>query len=120
MVDVKTQIASRPQDPPAEHMRNKRRHRRLQILKAVRDERKGVRVVPTDDKLRGVLKHPNGTGFRAKGGIVWPDDNFTQRRLRDGSVKIEAKEKPEAKADATISKAEATNLSGRPRSQTPA
>jgi hypothetical protein len=101
MVDIKTTGLGpgTSQERAPEHMRNKRRHRRLQILKDARAEHGGIRVVPTDEKLRGVLKHPNGTKFRSKGSIEWPNDRFTQRRLRDGSVKIEAK-KQEAKAEA--------------------
>jgi hypothetical protein len=120
MVDVRSTVNRGPQEKAPEHMRNKRRQRRLQILKDTRAEHGGgLRIVPASEALRGVLKHPNGTKFRSKGSIEWPNDRFTQRRLRDGSVKIEAK-KQEAKADAPISKSEATNLSGRPRSQAPA
>jgi hypothetical protein len=58
----------------------------------------GIRVVPKDDVLRKLLKHPaNGVGFRPEGGIEWPNDRFTQRRLRDGDVMLEpegAQEEP--------------------------
>jgi hypothetical protein len=49
-----------------------------------------VRVEPTNEALRHVLQHPNGMAFRAQGSIEWPFDRFTQRRLRDGSIKIVA------------------------------
>ena len=50
-----------------------------------------VRVEPTAEKLRHVLKHPNGMAFRATGSVEWPLDRFTHRRLRDGSIKIVAR-----------------------------
>jgi hypothetical protein len=35
------------------------------------------------------LKHiPSGIGFRETGPAAWPRDQFTQRRVRDGSVKL--------------------------------
>lgn len=49
-----------------------------------------VRVEPTTEAYRDVLKHPNGMAFRKEGSVEWPFDQFTQRRLRDGSIKIVA------------------------------
>jgi hypothetical protein len=60
---------------------------------------KGVRVVPADgegftaDDMRELLRHPKAGGFRAEGSIEWPNDSFTQRRLREGSIKL-ADEEP--------------------------
>jgi hypothetical protein len=51
----------------------------------------GVRVLPANEELRKLLRHPNGTGFRPTGSIEWPDDRFTHRRLRDGDITIEEK-----------------------------
>jgi hypothetical protein len=54
----------------------------------------GVRVVPADgegftaDDMRRLLKHPSAGGFRSSGDIEWPNDTFTKRRLREGSVKL--------------------------------
>lgn len=48
--------------------------------------RPGVRVVPKDDEMRRLLKHPTAGAFRPEGGLEWPDDDFTFRRLRDGDV----------------------------------
>jgi len=46
-----------------------------------------VRVTPATDDIRRVLTHPsNGTKFPESGSVEWPLDNFTKRRLRDGSV----------------------------------
>ena len=47
-----------------------------------------VRVEPTDEKFRGVLRHPGGMGFRTAGSVEWPYDSFTVRRINDGSIKI--------------------------------
>lgn len=71
-----------------------RRKAQLQAIKdASANVQKTLRVVPTDEKLRRLLKHPNGMAFRPSGGIEWPNDRFTKRRLRDGTVKIEEVEK---------------------------
>jgi len=67
-------------------------------MKRVADLRKidGVRVVPaagegwTEDDMRRLLKHPKAGAFRAEGSIEWPNDTFTQRRLREGSIKLES------------------------------
>ena len=54
----------------------------------------GVRVEPaggegfTADDMRRLLKHPKAGGFRTEGSIEWPNDTFTQRRLREGSIKL--------------------------------
>jgi hypothetical protein len=58
-----------------------------------------VRVVPTTDALRAVLKHANGMGFRSAGSVEWPLDKFTKRRLADGSVRLEQKPKNEEKPE---------------------
>jgi hypothetical protein len=48
-----------------------------------------LKVTPKDDTLRRLLKHPRAGGFRAEGSAEWPDDRFTQRRIRDGDIKVE-------------------------------
>ena len=46
-----------------------------------------VRVTPRDDDMRRVLRHPTGVKFPSGGGSAeWPLDQFTRRRLKDGSV----------------------------------
>lgn len=50
--------------------------------------RQRVRVEPTNENLRHVLKHPNGMAFRATGSVEWPLDRFTHRRLREGCIRI--------------------------------
>lgn len=39
--------------------------------------------------MRRLLKHPSGVRFRSEGSIEWPDDTFTKKRIRDGSVLVE-------------------------------
>jgi hypothetical protein len=49
-----------------------------------------VRVVPAKEEYRKTLKHlPSGVPFPPAGPAEWPLDQFTQRRLRDGSVTLE-------------------------------
>jgi hypothetical protein len=50
-----------------------------------------VRVTPANDDLRRVLKHPKGAKFPASGSVEWPLDQFTRRRIKDGSVTREEK-----------------------------
>jgi hypothetical protein len=59
----------------------------------------GLRVEPTEDKWRR-LKHPSGAAFRSTGSAEWPNDDFTRRRIRAGSIRV-----VEAKADASSSAA---------------
>ena len=83
-----------------ENPRNSRRKRRMQVLKDARGDRGTVRVVPRDEQMRAVLKHqPSGIAFRKEGGVEWPNDRFTQKRLRDGSVKLEPSKKEPSTED---------------------
>jgi hypothetical protein len=51
-----------------------------------------VRVTPTRDELRKVLRHPaNNIPFGKTGSVEWPNDQFTKRRVRDGDVTVEAR-----------------------------
>jgi hypothetical protein len=47
-----------------------------------------MQVVPKNDEMRKLLKHPSGVGFREKGPANWPNDSFTARRVRDGDITI--------------------------------
>ena len=53
----------------------------------------------SDDPVRRrAIKHPFGTSFDHTGFAEWPDDQFTQRRLRDGDVSLDpSKAKAEGK-----------------------
>jgi hypothetical protein len=52
-------------------------------------EKPRVRVVPRDEEVRANIKHPRAGAFRSSGSMEWPDDTFTQRRVRDGTVTLE-------------------------------
>lgn len=46
-----------------------------------------MKVWPTSDAMRKVLRHPhNNVAFRDEGPMEWPDDSFTHRRLTDGDI----------------------------------
>ncbi len=83
-----------------------------------------VRVIPANDDMRRVLKHPKGgRGFPASGSVEWPLDQFTRRRIKDGSVtreepaeKVAAEKEP---AEKEVSKAEGEAGSGRRRTASP-
>jgi hypothetical protein len=64
--------------------RMKARQARLAALRAA--VRPGVRVMPKNDDIRGLLKHPSGARFRSEGSAVWPDDIYTFRRIQDGDI----------------------------------
>jgi hypothetical protein len=79
-------------DPRA--TRNAAKQARLQAIRKSR-ELPRVRVLPANDDLRRILKHPRGMAFRSTGSVDWPFDKYTQRRIADGSVTIEEEKKPE-------------------------
>jgi hypothetical protein len=55
-----------------------------------------VRVLPRDETIRKHIVHwPTGIAFPATGSVEWPNDRFTQRRVRDGDVTIEEAEQPQ-------------------------
>lgn len=48
-----------------------------------------VRVEPTREELRKVLKHvPTGRSLAASGSAEWPFDRFTMRRIDEGAIRI--------------------------------
>lgn len=85
MVEVSTKVLS-----PAEQI--KQRQARVQVP----GHRPGIVVEPANDDMRRLLKHPRGIKFRSEGSIEWPDDQFTRRRIADGSVKVAGRQ-PEQK-----------------------
>lgn len=87
-------------DKPERSQRVLRREARMKFVRDARTPRK-VRVSPAKELFRGLIKHPNGGGFRSSGSVEWPLDSFTKRRIRDGDVIVEKREKnqpEEAKA----------------------
>lgn len=59
-------------------------------MRALADARRvpRVRVEPTSEELRTILRHPNGMAFRGEGSVEWPKDRFTLRRIAEGSIRV--------------------------------
>jgi len=74
-------------EPTRESAREQRRADRAEAVRANAPTR--VRVLPANDQLRKILKHPASGGFLAEGSTEWPLDQFTKRRLRDGDITLE-------------------------------
>jgi hypothetical protein len=84
MVEIATKIKS-----PGERLRE-RAARKIGTMK-----RPGIRVEPRDEDMRRLLRHePSGIRFRSEGSVEWPDDIFTHRRIKDGSVRVVEENKP--------------------------
>lgn len=59
-----------------------------------------VKVLPKNETLRKILKHPgNNIPFPETGPLEWPDDAFTTRRIEDGDVTVYEDPKPSTKKD---------------------
>jgi hypothetical protein len=74
------------------------------MREAAQQHVKTVQVTPTKDDYRRVLKHPKAGGFPKSGSAAWPLDRFTERRIRDGDIKVEesapdAKPKHQSRSD---------------------
>jgi hypothetical protein len=55
---------------------------------------KPLTVYATSENIRKYIRHPSAiTNFDANGRAVWPDNQFTRRRINDGDVTLEAPEK---------------------------
>jgi hypothetical protein len=50
--------------------------------------------------MRRLLMHPQAGKFRSQGSIEWPDDQYTRRRLADGSIKLAQPPQPAQPAPA--------------------
>jgi hypothetical protein len=72
-------------------LREKQLDERREKMKKLNPPLERVRVTPKNDELRKALKHPNGVKFPATGSVEWPLDQFTRRRIKDGSVNREGK-----------------------------
>jgi hypothetical protein len=53
-----------------------------------------VKVLPKNDAMRKLIKHPIAGAFRAEGAAEWPSDSFTARRIADGDVTVEEEAPP--------------------------
>jgi hypothetical protein len=73
-------------------MRGLRQHERLERLRQLAP--KGVRVEPTSDDFRRLMKHPKAGGFLKEGSREWPNDRFTRRRIAEGAIKLAEEHKP--------------------------
>jgi hypothetical protein len=82
--------------PTTTPVRGQRMRQRMERLRDAAS-RPVIQVVPSNDKMRRLLRHPHAGGFRAEGGAAWPHDRFTKRRLADGSIKREERHADEDK-----------------------
>jgi hypothetical protein len=48
--------------------------------------RRGILVVPSEEKNLTV-SHPSGLRLKFERSVEWPNDNFTRRKIRDGTIK---------------------------------
>ena len=74
-------------------LRGLRTKQRMEVMREARASQ-GAQIVPANDDVRRLMKHPHGGGFPKSGGATWPLDRSTKRRLLDGSITRE-----EAKSD---------------------
>jgi hypothetical protein len=84
-----TPVENRPaEDKRAENPRDAIREARKRRLRVIDGPPTTVKVYAAGEDLRAVLRHANGTRFRASldQAVEWPNDNFTARRIADGSV----------------------------------
>jgi len=94
MVEMKTKTVL-ADDPRAS--RREERARRLKLINSG-DRPATIKVYAANETMRRVLRHPHGVRFRAQldQPVEWPNDSFTARRMRDGSISTSA-----ASGDAT-------------------
>jgi|SRR5215472_11362704 len=61
---------------------------RSQSTRPVGTPPKIIRVWAANEDIRRIMRHPTGVRFQAdiSQSVGWPEDAFTLRRLRDGSV----------------------------------
>jgi hypothetical protein len=87
-------VAASQKAEPIDGIRGRKLRENQEKLRALR--RPGLRVVPaenhprlTAEQIRKHIKHaPTGVRFRDSGSIEWPNDRFTQRRLREGVIRL--------------------------------
>jgi hypothetical protein len=83
---------------PEKDLRTQQIEARKALIKKLTPGVARVRVSPASDELRRVLKHPTGLKFPATGSVEWPLDQFTRRRIKDGTVTREEREENERRA----------------------
>jgi hypothetical protein len=96
MVDMKTETRTHnhqdqhDQKPvnPRDAIREQRQ-RRLRVINSGKTPT--IKVYAANETMRGALRHPSGARFRTKidQPVEWPNDTFTSRRIKEGSVRTE-------------------------------
>jgi hypothetical protein len=78
-------------DKQPENPRKAIREARERRLRVIDGPPRSIKVYAANERMREVLRHSNGTRFRAAldQGVEWPNDSFTKRRLAEGSVTLE-------------------------------
>ena len=74
---------------PEPSMRRKAQLDRMAKVKKAKEQPR-LRISPRDDEMRKLIKHPRAGAFRSSGSSEWPNDTFTQRRIAEGVVTLEA------------------------------
>ena len=94
MVDVKTDVQTNPRQAQRDE-----RDRRMKLVSAASEP---IKVLAANEDMRRLLKHPAGkVAFRKLDQAVeWPNDQFTMRRLADGSIYREGETAPAASREA--------------------
>jgi hypothetical protein len=81
--------AEQEQKKPKPSVRKQRQLMRMAMVKQGKEVAR-VRIAPCNETARANIKHPRAGAFRSTGNNEWPDDTFTRRRIREGTVKLEA------------------------------
>ena len=101
MVDIRTE--TKPQHGKPANPRDAIRAARQRRLRLIQNGKPAtIRVFAANEALQEVLRHPtNNIRFRGAlaQGVEWPNDSFTQRRIKEGSVLTEAPGSSEPIAD---------------------
>ena len=92
MVDMKTETKPHHEEKranPRDAIREQRQ-RRMKLIAGNKPQT--VKVYAANEDMRAVLRH-GGTGARFRDtldqGVEWPNDSFTARRIKDGSVRTD-------------------------------
>jgi hypothetical protein len=110
-----TSTQQRAADPRAS-LREKRR-RRLRLIAG--DRPATVKVFAANETMRDVLRHPVGARFRDDMSAEWPNDSFTARRIKDGSVRIDGPGSGEQQPDDPSLNAREHSAARKPKKEEP-